>query len=93
VSIAGLKTAEIARLYADQRWHGRGLGGALMHVCIATARDWGADLLWLGVWERNARAIAFYEKHGFRVIGEQEFQLGADRQRDLVMALNLTSEG
>jgi ribosomal protein S18 acetylase RimI-like enzyme len=85
------RAAEIARLYADRRWHGRGLGAALMHACIDSARQESADLLWLGVWERNARAIAFYGKHGFRVIGHQEFLLGSDRQRDLVMAQDLTA--
>ena len=73
--------AEIARLYADRRWHGRGLGAALMDAALATARQWGAKLLWLGVWEQNPRAIAFYAKHGFVDVGEQEFLLGSDRQR------------
>ena len=82
--------AEIARLYTDRGWHGRGLGAKLMAACIAAGRDAGADVLWLGVWERNARAIAFYEKHGFTAIGEQPFMLGTDRQRDVVMALDLT---
>ena len=62
-----------------------------MDACLATAREWEADLLWLGVWEHNPRAIAFYEKRGFRAIGAQEFLLGADRQRDLVMVLYLTT--
>jgi ribosomal protein S18 acetylase RimI-like enzyme len=83
---------EIARLYADRRWHGQGLGAELMAASLKAGREWGADTVWLGVWERNARAIAFYEKHGFRVIGEQPFMLGVDRQRDLVMARHLTSE-
>ena len=83
-------SAEIARLYADRHWHGRGLGAALMNAAVATATEWGADLLWLGVWEHNPRAIAFYAKHGFADVGEQEFRLGADRQRDRVMARRLT---
>ena len=62
-----------------------------MRTCIASARAHGADWLWLGVWEQNPRAIAFYQKHGFRTIGEQTFVLGTDRQRDLVMALDLTT--
>ena len=92
--VAGACAAEIARLYADSNWHGRGLGAALMKKCIDTAREARADVLWLGVWERNARAIAFYKKEGLRVLGEQSFLLGSDRQRDLVMArdLNLTME-
>lgn len=84
------RAAEIARLYADRRWHGRGLGAALMDAALATAVQWGAEVLWLGVWERNPRAIAFYAKHGFVDVGEQEFLLGADRQRDRIMARRLT---
>jgi ribosomal protein S18 acetylase RimI-like enzyme len=91
-NVSTKRTVEIARLYADRRWHGRGLGGLLMDSCLAAGREWGAELVWLGVWERNARAIAFYQKHGFRVVGEQSFLLGADQQRDLVMAIHLTSE-
>lgn len=92
LEIAGT-SAETARLYADRAWHGRRVGAALMRTCIAAAREHHASVLWLGVWERNARAIAFYEKHGFEVIGEQTFMLGADRQRDLVMALDLAKSG
>lgn len=46
----------------------------------------GSDVVWLGVWERNARAIAFYKKYGFVERGEHVFLLGHDRQRDIVMA-------
>ena len=84
------RAAEIARLYADRRVHGRGLGAALMHAAVTTALEWGAELLWLGVWEENPRAIAFYAKHGFIDVGEQEFQLGADLQHDRIMARRLT---
>ena len=86
------RPVEIVRLYADRRWHGRGLGPALMEQAVVTARDWDADVLWLGVWERNARAIKFYEKQGFETVGNQDFMLGKDRQRDLVMARRLTSD-
>jgi diamine N-acetyltransferase len=84
------RAAEIARLYADRRWHGRGLGAALMDAAVATAVQGGATLLWLGVWEQNPRAIAFYAKQGFVDVGEQEFTLGSDRQRDRIMARRLT---
>jgi ribosomal protein S18 acetylase RimI-like enzyme len=42
-------------------------------------------MIWLDVWERNARAIAFYQKWGFAVVGTQTFQLGSDLQNDLLM--------
>ena len=77
--------AEIYRLYVDASAHGKGVAQRLMDESMNAARDLGAKHLWLGVWERNARAIAFYRKCGFAETGEQHFQLGSDRQRDLVM--------
>ncbi|HTE44603.1 MAG TPA: GNAT family N-acetyltransferase [Gemmatimonadaceae bacterium] len=86
------RPAEIQRIYADQEWHGRGLGRALMNACIEHSGVWGCDVLWLGVWEENPRAIAFYEKAGFRKVGSQMFVLGNDLQRDFVMACNLAAQ-
>jgi len=88
--VAGVENpVELARIYSDARWHGRGVGPALLNACVAAARDSGAAHLWLAVWQRNPRGIAFYEKHGFRIAGEQEFQLGRDTQRDWVMVRSL----
>jgi GNAT superfamily N-acetyltransferase len=87
------RPVEIARFYAGRQWHGRGLGARLMDASLDAAREWRADVVWLGVWEQNPRAIAFYKKQGFNVVGDQWFMLGADRQHDLVMALHLTTQG
>jgi ribosomal protein S18 acetylase RimI-like enzyme len=57
-----------------------------MAACIDATRARGAARLWLGVWERNARAIRFYQKHGFADIGTQVFRLGTDLQTDRVMS-------
>jgi DNA-3-methyladenine glycosylase I len=89
IALAARRSAELVRLYADRGWHGGGVGASLMQTCIAAAAEAGADVLWLGVWQKNPRAIAFYEKLGFRRVGEQQFLLGADRQLDWVMALAL----
>lgn len=77
---------EVQRLYVDARFHGQGVAGLLMDACIDSARRHGTAALWLGVWERNGRAIAFYAKCGFVEVGEQVFPLGRDLHRDLVMA-------
>ena len=84
--VAGERPAEIVRLYADAPWIGRGAGSALMDACLATARAGGCDVVWLAVWERNPRAIAFYAKCGFSAVGGQDFAVGHDIQRDVVMA-------
>src|SRR5690242_9612927 len=83
--VADTNPIEVVRLYVSRDWLGRGLGPELMRACIDTAREAGHKTIWLGVWERNARAQAFYQKWNFRVVGEHVFQLGLDRQRDILM--------
>lgn len=60
-----------------------------MNSVIEEAKKTDTDVLWLGVWAQNLRALAFYRKQGFVEIGEQSFQLGADHQRDLIMVTEL----
>ena len=85
------RPVEIYRFYVDARAHGTGVAQRLMAEATVEARALGGGHLWLAVWERNPRAIAFYMKSGFRDIGTQHFQLGADRQTDRVLVLDLTS--
>jgi diamine N-acetyltransferase len=81
---------ELQRIYVDRRWHGRRVGDALMTACVEQAQAWACDALWLGVWQTNARAIAFYERSGFVTVGVQTFMLGRDLQHDYVMARSLS---
>lgn len=83
--VQGPQSIELVRLYASREWHGRGVGEALMRACLEEARRGGYETMWLGVWERNARAQAFYRKWDFRDVGEHTFQLGSDPQRDILM--------
>jgi diamine N-acetyltransferase len=76
---------ELVRLYVSREWLGRGIGEQLMRACVDEARQTGHKTLWLGVWERNGRAQAFYRKWNFRAVGEHMFQLGSDMQRDILM--------
>jgi ribosomal protein S18 acetylase RimI-like enzyme len=76
---------EIARFYVDQPHHGRGIAQVLMDAVETHAHTLGGTRLWLGVWEHNLRAIAFYRKHGFTQCGAQPFLLGTDLQTDWVM--------
>lgn len=78
---------ELRRFYVDPAWHGRGVAPALMATVREAARERGARSLWLGVWERNPRAIGFYAKCGFADVGSQPFTLGADVQTDRLMAV------
>ncbi|NEQ46280.1 MAG: GNAT family N-acetyltransferase [Leptolyngbya sp. SIOISBB] len=78
-------SSELHRLYVTQEWQGRGVAHELMSRSLSIAAKAGADAIWLGVWEENPRAIAFYRKYGFQAVGEHVFQFGNDPQRDLVM--------
>jgi ribosomal protein S18 acetylase RimI-like enzyme len=85
-AVLGPAPLELKRLYVARAWHGRGVGQALMNAVLNAARARGAKTLWLGVWERNPRAVAFYEKYGFTRVGEHSFILGSDVQTDWVLA-------
>lgn len=87
--VTGPQPVELWRFYVDRPWHGRGVAQALMAAARAEAVRRGARTLWLGVWERNQRARAFYRKCGFLDVGSQPFILGGDRQIDSVMAAAL----
>lgn len=87
--VSGSAALEIERFYVAVRWQGRGLARRLMEAMLDAARARGADAVWLGVWERNARAIGFYEKTGFTRVGSHRFMLGSDAQTDLLMARSL----
>jgi ribosomal protein S18 acetylase RimI-like enzyme len=80
---------ELWRFYVDRPWHGRGIAHTLMAAAKERARRRGGSTLWLGVWERNARAQTFYGKHGFKKVGKQIFVVGSDPQTDDVMLCNL----
>lgn len=80
---------EIWRFYIDKPWHGRGIARRLMDATLELAKSLDAKSVWLGVWERNPRAIAFYRKCGFEHIGEHDFMFADQPQTDLVMARNV----
>ncbi len=82
--VAGDTPMELWRLYVAKEWHGRGVAQVLMNAIDAEVRKRGARTLWLGVWEHNARAKAFYGKHGFTDVGAHTFMLGNDKQVDRV---------
>ncbi len=88
-SVVAERPAELNRIYVAAEWHGRGVGRDLVQNALDTAVRAGCDCLWLGVWEHNPKAMAFYRQFGFEIVGTHAFMLGQERQRDLVMAVKL----
>jgi ribosomal protein S18 acetylase RimI-like enzyme len=79
------RAIEIQRFYVFKDWHGRRVAHDLMAAALVVCAKGGAVQVWLGVWEHNPRAIAFYAKWGFVEVGSHVFPLGTDPQRDIVM--------
>jgi ribosomal protein S18 acetylase RimI-like enzyme len=88
--LKGEKTLEVARIYAAKEFIGKGIGKALMEAAIDIARKKGKDIVWLGVWEKNQRAIDFYARWGFEKFSDHEFILGNDIQNDWLMKKKIT---
>ena len=68
---------------------GTGVGQQLMRQCIFIAKELKKEIIWLGVWKKNPRAIAFYTKWGFEKFSEQDFLLGNDLQKDWLLMKKL----
>ena len=83
---------ELHRFYVDRAAHGKGVAQRLMRAVHAAAHSFGGLNLWLGVWERNPRAISFYRKVGFSDCGSHDFFVGADRQTDRVLVAPVRAE-
>lgn len=83
------KGLEIERIYVLKKYHGKNVGQLLYDKAIQIAKLKDADYIWLGVWEKNLRAINFYKKNGFVAFHKHIFILGNDEQTDIMMKLKL----
>lgn len=81
----GDSAMEIERIYVLKEFHGQRVGQVLFEKAMTLAAEMNAEQVWLGVWEKNPRAIAFYRKNGFKEFGKHLFKLGDDEQTDILM--------
>lgn len=80
---------EIERIYVLRKFHGSGVGQALYQKAIEVAKERKVSYVWLGVWEKNERALRFYQKNGFVAFDTHTFVLGSDAQTDILMKLSM----
>lgn len=90
--IAAESPLEISRIYLTKESWGQGHGAILLERCFEEAEKNSADAVWLSVWQYNERAIAFYNKHGFRQVGEHIFDLASSPQTDFIMLKDFHSK-
>lgn len=68
-------TFKLHKLYVLPNIQGRGLGRTLLENVEEAVKELGADRLRLNV-NRHNKAIGFYEKSGFTIIGEEDIDIG-----------------
>ncbi len=83
------KTLEIERIYVLKEFHGKNVGQILYNIAFNIAKKSDVNYIWLGVWEKNPRAINFYKKNGFVEFDKHIFKLGNDEQTDIMMKLEI----
>lgn len=88
--VTGPAPLQLWRLYLGQTFIGQGLGARLMQAARAEAARRGGRTLWLGVYDRNVRAVAFYERFGFAKVGGREFLFGGRVYIDPIYAAAVT---
>jgi ribosomal protein S18 acetylase RimI-like enzyme len=83
--LEGKNALELQRMYVHSSAQGKGIAQLLMDHCLSEVLRRKADVIWLGVWEENHRAMKFYLRNGFSLFGSHTFWLGEDAQTDLLM--------
>jgi diamine N-acetyltransferase len=83
----GNEALEVERVYIKSNFQKHGLGKYLLNKAIELAKVHNKSKIWLGVWEKNENAIAFYKKMGFVEIGAHSFYMGDEEQIDIIMTL------
>ena len=81
--------AILERIYLIRKFQGKKIGQKLLNRALEIAKKNQMDYVWLGVWEKNERAIRFYERNGFSITGSHPFKMGGEIQTDLIMKLPL----
>jgi len=83
--VDGPEPIELERIYVEASKQSGGVGAALMQAVFDYAKGEGYGTVWLGAWEKNAKARRFYDRQGFSPVGSKYFMVGNDRQNDVVM--------
>ena len=81
----GSPAMQLERIYVSAQFQGQRIGEQLLRFSEERAREAGDHWIWLSVWQKSPRSVAFYERNGFSIFGVEIFWLGADPQSDWLM--------
>ena len=66
---------KLERIYFLEKFHGKGYAKQLFDFNVAVAKENKQKGIWLYVWVENNRAIEFYKKQGFEIVGRHDFKI------------------
>ena len=89
IVLKDIEAVELERIYVRQEYQGQGIGQLLVEHTLAIAKNRQAPFVWLGVWDKNLKAIRFYERIGFVAFDSYPFILGDEEQTDVLMRFNV----
>lgn len=73
----GKQLAKLERLYILKEFYDLKLGSKLFQFNLDLAKVNSQHGIWLFVWKQNHRAINFYRKKGFLIVGSRDFPISA----------------
>lgn len=86
------QSMEIHRIYVLKEFHGKKIGQLLLNNAIKIGQESGVETIWLGVWEKNHKAIQFYNNNDFVEFDKHNFTMGNEVQTDLLMELKIINQ-
>lgn len=86
------KACEVARLYVQERFVGKGIGTLLLRAAEREGTNRGASFIWMTIWVYNARALQFYASRGYADVGSSIYSFEGERHENRVYARNLAAD-
>jgi len=87
--ITGKNCLEIQRIYVLQEYQGFSVGKELIGLIKKIALEENSQVIWLQVWQKNVKAIQFYQKSGFVVYETCSFDFGKEIHQDFLLRFDL----
>lgn len=66
---------KLERLYVLEKHHHLKLGLELFKFCVTFSKKHDQSGMWLYTWIENHKALAFYKKAGFKIVGSYDFKI------------------
>jgi len=83
------KVCQLQKIYVLSDFLSLKIGYQLQLLVVKKAAEMGFEKIWLSVLNSNERAIKFYLKNDYKIIGDHDFDIGKEHFEFKVMAKNI----